>query len=114
LYLLFADLPQKAIGSDRLRETVLWMISKLGQFYLGKKHTPATGRFEESLVMFDSKDLTTHGVCVGMTGSGKTGLCLSILEEAAIDSIPAIVIDQRRYGKSAADVSNLSAANQPE
>lgn len=74
---------------------------KLGQFYLGKKHTLSTGRVEDSLVMYDAKDLVTHGVCVGMTGSGKTGLCLSILEEAAIDSIPAIVIDPK------GDMANL-------
>ncbi len=74
---------------------------KLGQFYLGKKHNPSTGRLEESLVMYDSKDLVTHGVCVGMTGSGKTGLCIALLEEAAIDSIPALVIDPK------GDMTNL-------
>jgi hypothetical protein len=74
---------------------------KLGQFYLGKKYNLSTGRLEESLVIYDSKDLVTHGVCVGMTGSGKTGLCISILEEAAIDNIPAIVIDPK------GDMSNL-------
>ncbi len=46
-------------------------------------------------MLYDSKDLTTHAVCVGMTGSGKTGLCLSLLEEAAIDGIPAICIDPK-------------------
>ena len=61
---------------------------KLGQFYLGKTHDLANGRQEE-LLLYDSKDLTTHGVCVGMTGSGKTGLCVSLLEEAAIDGVPA-------------------------
>ena len=45
--------------------------------------------------MYDSKDLTTHAVCVGMTGSGKTGLCLALLEEAALDGIPAICIDPK-------------------
>ena len=40
-------------------------------------------------------DLVTHGVCFGMTGSGKTGLCTVLLEEAAIDGIPAIVIDPK-------------------
>jgi hypothetical protein len=52
---------------------------KLGQFYLGKKFNLSTGHTEEDLVLYDSKDLVTHGVCIGMTGSGKTGLCLSIL-----------------------------------
>jgi hypothetical protein len=48
---------------------------KLGQFYVGRQHDLLTGRMTENLVMYDSKDLVTHGVCVGMTGSGKTGLC---------------------------------------
>ncbi|MDY6827624.1 MAG: DUF87 domain-containing protein [Bacillota bacterium] len=47
------------------------------------------------LALYDSKDLVTHGVCVGMTGSGKTGLCITLLEEAALDNIPAIVIDPK-------------------
>ncbi len=47
------------------------------------------------LILYDSKDLTTHAVCVGMTGSGKTGLCLTLLEEAAIDGVPAICIDPK-------------------
>jgi hypothetical protein len=69
---------------------------KLGQFYLGKTHNlsgDTTG--SDDLVLYDAKDLTTHAVCVGMTGSGKTGLCLSLLEEAAIDGIPAICIDPK-------------------
>ena len=49
----------------------------------------------EDLVLYDSRDLVTHAVCVGMTGSGKTGLCISLLEEAAIDGVPAIVIDPK-------------------
>lgn len=68
---------------------------KLGVFYLGKTYDLDKGRLLEELVLYDSKDLTTHAVCVGMTGSGKTGLCLSLLEEAAIDSIPAIAIDPK-------------------
>ena len=74
---------------------------RLGQFYLGKRYNLSTGSLEESLVMYDSKDLVTHGVCVGMTGSGKTGLCIAMLEEAAIDSIPALVIDPK------GDMANL-------
>jgi hypothetical protein len=69
---------------------------KLGVFYLGKKYDLASGkRSENDLILYDSKDLVTHAVCVGMTGSGKTGLCLALLEEAAIDNIPAIVIDPK-------------------
>src|ERR1044072_110301 len=62
---------------------------KLGVFYLGKNKS------NDDLLLYDSKDLVTHAVCVGMTGSGKTGLCINLLEEAAIDSIPAIVIDPK-------------------
>ncbi|MFM2128484.1 MAG: hypothetical protein RL477_30, partial [Pseudomonadota bacterium] len=62
---------------------------KLGSFYLGK--TKPDG----AQLLYDSSDLVTHAVCVGMTGSGKTGLCIGLLEEAAIDGIPAIVIDPK-------------------
>ncbi|MAT16385.1 MAG: ATP-binding protein [Planctomyces sp.] len=68
---------------------------KLSAFYLGKRYDPEAGALTEDLLLYDSKDLTTHAVCVGMTGSGKTGLCLSLLEEAAIDGIPAIAIDPK-------------------
>jgi hypothetical protein len=62
---------------------------KLGSFYLGANVQDKTD------LLYDSKDLVTHAVCVGMTGSGKTGLCISLLEEAAIDGIPAILIDPK-------------------
>ena len=68
---------------------------KLGAFYLGALYDIAEGTRRPDLLLYDSKDLTTHAVCVGMTGSGKTGLCLSLLEEAAIDGIPAIAIDPK-------------------
>ena len=68
---------------------------KLGAFYLGRTYDLAAGRREDGLVLYDSRDLVTHGVCVGMTGSGKTGLCLSILEEAAIDGVPVIAVDPK-------------------
>ena len=71
------------------------VIEKLGQFYLGRIHHLETGETTSEEVHYDAKDLTTHAVCVGMTGSGKTGLCLSLLEEAAIDGIPAICIDPK-------------------
>ena len=60
---------------------------RLGVFYLGKT--------KDGLLLYDSKDLVTHAVCVGMTGSGKTGLCITLLEEAAIDGVPAIIIDPK-------------------
>ena len=68
---------------------------KLGVFYLGKQYDLAAKQATEDLILYDSKDLCTHAVCVGMTGSGKTGLCLALLEEAAIDGIPAICIDPK-------------------
>ena len=68
---------------------------KLGVFYLGRGYDLEAGRRRDDLVLYDSKDLVTHGVCVGMTGSGKTGLCLSILEEAAIDGVPVIAVDPK-------------------
>jgi hypothetical protein len=74
---------------------------KLGAFYLGRVFDLAQGRPTEQLLLYDSRDLTTHAVIVGMTGSGKTGLCLAMLEEAAIDGIPAIAIDPK------GDVGNL-------
>src|SRR5262245_27582012 len=68
---------------------------KLGAFYLGRLYDPKANKPRDELLLYDSKDLVTHAVCVGMTGSGKTGLCLSLLEEAAIDGIPAILIDPK-------------------
>jgi hypothetical protein len=68
---------------------------KLGKLYLGRRFDPGRGEPTEIPVLYDSKDLTTHAVCVGMTGSGKTGLCLTLLEEAAIDGIPALCIDPK-------------------
>ncbi|HSN71899.1 MAG TPA: DUF87 domain-containing protein, partial [Steroidobacteraceae bacterium] len=68
---------------------------KLGAFYLGRLVDPATKSDTRDLLLYDSRDLTTHAVCVGMTGSGKTGLCISLLEEAAIDGVPAIAIDPK-------------------
>src|SRR4051812_31540454 len=74
---------------------------KLGVFYLGKVFDLGAKKPTDALVLYDSKDLVTHAVCVGMTGSGKTGLCVAVLEEAAIDGIPAIVIDPK------GDLTNL-------
>jgi len=67
---------------------------KLGTFFLGRV-LAADGTPTDAPLLYDAKDLTTHGVCVGMTGSGKTGLCLALLEEAALDGIPALAIDPK-------------------
>jgi hypothetical protein len=74
---------------------------KLGTFYLGRQVDPKTKKALEDLILYDSKDLVTHAVCVGMTGSGKTGLCIDLIEEAAIDGVPAILIDPK------GDLANL-------
>ncbi len=73
---------------------------KLGAFYLGRRRD-AAGQPTDEPLLYDSQDLLTHALCVGMTGSGKTGLCLSLLEEAAIDGVPALVIDPK------GDLANL-------
>ena len=67
---------------------------KLGVFYLGRE-SDAAGKAGGAPILYDSKDLVTHGVCIGMTGSGKTGLCISLIEEAAIDGVPVIAIDPK-------------------
>ena len=74
---------------------------KLGAFYLGRPYDPAKKAAQPGLILYDSKDLVTHAVCVGMTGSGKTGLCIALLEEAALDGVPAIAIDPK------GDLTNL-------
>ena len=68
---------------------------KLGAFYLGKRYDTEADKLTDELVLYDSKDLTTHAVIIGMTGSGKTGLGIGILEEAALDHIPVIAIDPK-------------------
>jgi hypothetical protein len=74
---------------------------KLGAFYLGRPYDPVKKAAKPGLILYDSKDLVTHAVCVGMTGSGKTGLCIDLLEEAALDGVPAIAIDPK------GDLTNL-------
>jgi hypothetical protein len=68
---------------------------KLGTFYLGRVYDLNANKLKDELLLYDSKDLVTHAVCVGMTGSGKTGLCLALIEEAAIDGVPSILIDPK-------------------
>jgi hypothetical protein len=74
----------------------------LGAFYLGKRYDIATHARGEDVVLYDAKDLTTHAVIIGMTGSGKTGLGIGLLEEALIDKVPVIAIDPK------GDLGNLA------
>ncbi len=68
---------------------------KLGVFYLGTESKSVDGSGKADFMLLDSRDLVTHAMCVGMTGSGKTGLGICLLEEAAMDGIPAIVVDPK-------------------
>ena len=70
-------------------------------FYLGRAYDPGTKTVSTEQVTYDPADLTTHAVVTGMTGSGKTGLCIAMLEEAALKGIPAIIIDPK------GDLTNL-------
>ncbi|MEN3942140.1 DUF87 domain-containing protein [Prosthecobacter sp. SYSU 5D2] len=83
---------------------------KPGAFYLGRDYDLGAKQLQEGLLMYDSKDLVTHGVVLGMTGSGKTGLCMALLEEAAMDGIPLIAIDPKGdIGNALLTFPNLSA-----
>lgn len=73
----------------------MYDFEKLGAFYIGKRVDTNSGKTTDELVLYDSRDLTTHAVIIGMTGSGKTGLGIGILEEAAMDHIPVIAIDPK-------------------
>ena len=68
---------------------------KLGLFYLGREYDVSAAKVLDAPVLYDSRDLVTHAVCAGMTGSGKTGLCLALIEEAVIDGVPVIAIDPK-------------------
>src|SRR5688572_20765473 len=70
-------------------------------FYLGRAYDPINQTITEREVHYEPSDLTTHAVVIGMTGSGKTGLCIALLEEAALKGIPAIIIDPK------GDLTNL-------
>ena len=71
------------------------------EFYLGRLFDPKSGKTTTQQITYDPADLTTHAVVTGMTGSGKTGLCIGMLEEAALQGIPAIIIDPK------GDLTNL-------
>ncbi len=77
------------------------MIETEGNFYLGRIFDTKTGKVTDQTLLYDPSDLTTHAVVVGMTGSGKTGLCIGMLEEAALNGVPALLIDPK------GDITNL-------
>ena len=77
------------------------MIDTNGKYYLGKQWDAGASKLLDDTLLYDSEDLTTHAVVVGMTGSGKTGLCVGLLEEAALNGVPALMIDPK------GDLTNL-------
>ena len=68
---------------------------KAGLFYVGKDVDKSKFEPTDVLTLLKNKNFTTHAAIIGMTGSGKTGLGIGLLEEAAIDNIPSIVIDPK-------------------
>jgi hypothetical protein len=85
---------------------------KLGLFYLGKQYDLDAGKRRDDLLLYDSRDLLTHAVIVGMTGSGKTGLGITLIEEAAIDGIPVLAIDPKGdLGNLLLTFPNLAASD---
>jgi hypothetical protein len=68
---------------------------QLGLFYLGRRFDLGSGTRLPDPILYDSRDLVTHAVCIGMTGSGKTGLGIGMIEEAALDRIPVLAIDPK-------------------
>ncbi len=70
-------------------------------FFLGKQYDLSKGTALDQPVIYDPADLTTHAIVTGMTGSGKTGLCIALMEEAALKGIPALIIDPK------GDLTNL-------
>ncbi len=77
------------------------MIETKGEFYLGRIVDPTNGKVTAKPLLYDPADLTTHAFVVGMTGSGKTGLCVDLLEEAALNGIPSLMVDPK------GDITNL-------
>ena len=85
-------------------QDIISRYEKIGLFYFGKEVNNRTLKTTDDLFLYKSKYFTTHAMIVGMTGSGKTGLGISIIEEASIDKIPSIIIDPK------GDMGNLLLA----
>jgi hypothetical protein len=77
------------------------MMDTQGNFYLGRIFDTETGKTTDQAYLYEPDDLTTHAFVVGMTGSGKTGLCIDLLEEAALNGFPALMIDPK------GDITNM-------
>lgn len=65
------------------------MDTKKGQLYIGRESAT------DDPVLLSASTLTTHGVIFGMTGSGKTGLGVNMLEEALLSGIPTLILDPK-------------------
>jgi hypothetical protein len=89
---------------DKRGDKMKDIYEKLGLFYLGREHDIQTGKEREELLLVKNKNLTTHAAIIGMTGSGKTGLGIGIIEEAVLDKIPSLIIDPK------GDMGNLLLA----
>ena len=75
----------------------MYDFEKLGSFYIGKRVDMGSGDTTDELVLYDSKDLTTHAVCVGMTGSGKTGLAIHLAQQFDGEIVGADSMQIYRY-----------------
>jgi len=87
--------PKKKSTTKKKTKAKTKYLDTKGKFYLGRLHDLKTNKTSTTPVLYDPADLTTHAVVFGMTGSGKTGLCINILEEAALQGIPALMIDPK-------------------
>ncbi len=87
-----------------MEQQSLYDYEKLGLMYLGKELDLDTGESSSQALLYRNKHLTTHGVIIGMTGSGKTGLGIGLIEEAVLDNVPSIIIDPK------GDMGNLALA----
>ncbi|MGB3212178.1 MAG: DUF87 domain-containing protein [Desulforhopalus sp.] len=74
---------------------------KLGLLYLGRELDIESNAPTQKPLLYQNRNMTTHGVIIGMTGSGKTGLGVGLVEEAIMDNIPSIIIDPK------GDMANL-------
>ncbi len=80
-------------------------------FYLGEHVDPSNSERTGDRMVLDPDGLTTHGIIVGMTGSGKTGLGVVLLEEAARAGLPTLIIDPKGdMGNLALRFPDLTAA----